>query len=155
MTDRRSRPRYDIVGALWGVLELHEDACIRNVSATGALLDSPFPVALDSAQTVRLSVDGQWVAVEAQENVVTAHLGLIRAVAERDRAVQLHGELRIVVHVAPDLFRVIQKIAEELVLSIRTVERHISNIYEKIDVHGSTARAAATAYAFSQGLAQA
>jgi non-specific serine/threonine protein kinase len=48
-----------------------------------------------------------------------------------------------------------QKIAEELILSIRTVERHVSNIYEKIGVHGNTARAAATAYAFSHGLAQA
>lgn len=45
-----------------------------------------------------------------------------------------------------------QKIAEELVISLRTVERHISNIYRKIGVHGSTARAAATAYAFSHGL---
>jgi predicted ATPase/DNA-binding CsgD family transcriptional regulator len=45
-----------------------------------------------------------------------------------------------------------QLIADELFLSIRTVERHISNIYEKIGVHGSTARATATAYAFSHGL---
>jgi non-specific serine/threonine protein kinase len=48
-----------------------------------------------------------------------------------------------------------RQIAEELVLSIRTVERHVSNIYEKIGVYGSTARAAATAYAFSHGLRQA
>jgi ATP/maltotriose-dependent transcriptional regulator MalT len=45
-----------------------------------------------------------------------------------------------------------QEIANELTLSVRTVERHISNIYEKIDVYGNTARAAATAYAFSHGL---
>jgi PilZ domain-containing protein len=66
MSDRRSQPRFDVVGVLWGVLELREEARIRNVSATGALLDSPFPVALDSAQTVRLSIDGQGVAVEAR-----------------------------------------------------------------------------------------
>jgi predicted ATPase/DNA-binding CsgD family transcriptional regulator len=47
-----------------------------------------------------------------------------------------------------------KKIAEELVLSVRTIERHISNIYKKIGVYGSTARAAATAYAFTHGLAQ-
>jgi LuxR family maltose regulon positive regulatory protein len=47
-----------------------------------------------------------------------------------------------------------QEIAEALVLSTRTVERHISNIYQKIGVSGNTARAAATAYAFSHGLAQ-
>lgn len=45
-----------------------------------------------------------------------------------------------------------QEIAGELVLSIRTVERHISNIYEKIGIYGKAARAAATAYALSHGL---
>jgi hypothetical protein len=51
---------------LWGVLELHEEARLRNVSATGVLLDSPVPMALDSAQTIRLEVDGQGVTVEAR-----------------------------------------------------------------------------------------
>lgn len=45
-----------------------------------------------------------------------------------------------------------QEIAAELVLSIRTAERHIANIYEKLGAHGKTARAAATAFAFSHGL---
>jgi DNA-binding CsgD family transcriptional regulator len=43
-----------------------------------------------------------------------------------------------------------QEIAEELFLSVRTVERHISTIYTKIGAHGRTARAAATAYALGQ-----
>jgi DNA-binding CsgD family transcriptional regulator len=41
-------------------------------------------------------------------------------------------------------------IAETLVLSVRTVERHIANIYGKIDAHG---RADATAFAFNSGIA--
>jgi DNA-binding CsgD family transcriptional regulator len=45
-----------------------------------------------------------------------------------------------------------REIAAELVLSIRTAERHIANIYEKLGAHGKTARAAATAFAFSHGL---
>ena len=45
-----------------------------------------------------------------------------------------------------------QEIATELVLSIRTAERHIANIYEKIGARGKTARAAATAFAFAHGL---
>jgi DNA-binding NarL/FixJ family response regulator len=44
-------------------------------------------------------------------------------------------------------------IATELVLSVRTVERHVENIYAKIDVSGRTARAAATAWAIAHGVA--
>lgn len=46
-----------------------------------------------------------------------------------------------------------QQIAETLVLSLRTVERHISNIYSKIEASGPTARAAATAFAYQHRLA--
>jgi DNA-binding NarL/FixJ family response regulator len=41
------------------------------------------------------------------------------------------------------------EIAEELFMSVRTVERHIANIYSKIDARG---RANATAYALTRGL---
>ncbi|HEY3613051.1 MAG TPA: LuxR C-terminal-related transcriptional regulator, partial [Gaiellales bacterium] len=44
-------------------------------------------------------------------------------------------------------------IAAELVVSVRTVERHVENIYGKIGVSGRTARAAATAWAYAHGLA--
>lgn len=39
-----------------------------------------------------------------------------------------------------------QEIADELVLSVRTVERHLANIYEKIGASGKSARAAAAVY---------
>jgi DNA-binding NarL/FixJ family response regulator len=39
--------------------------------------------------------------------------------------------------------------ATELVVSVTTVNRHISNLYDKIGAHG---RAAATAYAVTHGL---
>jgi ATP/maltotriose-dependent transcriptional regulator MalT len=45
-----------------------------------------------------------------------------------------------------------QDIAADLYLSVRTVERHISNIYAKVGAQGKTARAAATAYAHTHGL---
>jgi DNA-binding CsgD family transcriptional regulator len=44
------------------------------------------------------------------------------------------------------------EIAAELVLSVRTVERHISNIYAKLDLDGPGARAAATGFAADHGL---
>ena len=46
-----------------------------------------------------------------------------------------------------------QEIASALVLSVRTVERHISTIYEKLGAHGKVARAMASAYAVRHGLA--
>jgi DNA-binding NarL/FixJ family response regulator len=42
-----------------------------------------------------------------------------------------------------------KEIAAALVLSVRTVERHITNLYGKIDARG---KADATAYAFKHGL---
>jgi ATP/maltotriose-dependent transcriptional regulator MalT len=45
-----------------------------------------------------------------------------------------------------------QEIAEALTLSLRTVERYVSNIYGKVGGGGKTGRAAATAYAYQQGL---
>ena len=42
-----------------------------------------------------------------------------------------------------------REIADELVLSVRTVERHINNLYTKIGARG---KADATTYAFRHGL---
>ena len=66
MTDRRSQPRYDVVGSLWGVLELSEEARVLNISTSGALVDSPFPCAVDSTQAVRLGIEGHDVTVDAR-----------------------------------------------------------------------------------------
>jgi DNA-binding CsgD family transcriptional regulator/tetratricopeptide (TPR) repeat protein len=45
------------------------------------------------------------------------------------------------------------EIAAELVLSVRTVERHVANIYEKIGASGRAARATAVSYALATGVA--
>lgn len=43
-------------------------------------------------------------------------------------------------------------IAHRLVLSVRTAERHVANVYGKIGASGRTARAIATAWAYSHGI---
>jgi DNA-binding NarL/FixJ family response regulator len=45
-----------------------------------------------------------------------------------------------------------KEIAQELVLSVSTAQRHVANIYAKIGVHN---RAEATAYAFRHGVDEA
>ena len=40
-----------------------------------------------------------------------------------------------------------QEVASELVLSVRTVERHLSNIYDKLGTRGRTGRAVLATYA--------
>jgi ATP/maltotriose-dependent transcriptional regulator MalT len=47
-----------------------------------------------------------------------------------------------------------QEIADTLVLSVRTVERHISNIYQKLSLEGRSARTAAAARAHRLKLSQ-
>jgi DNA-binding NarL/FixJ family response regulator len=46
-----------------------------------------------------------------------------------------------------------QEIAADLVLSVRTVERHVSNIYAKVGASGRAARVVATDYAHTHGMA--
>jgi ATP/maltotriose-dependent transcriptional regulator MalT len=45
-----------------------------------------------------------------------------------------------------------EEVASELFLSVRTVERHLSNVYSKIGVHGRAARVLASTYASKNGL---
>lgn len=44
------------------------------------------------------------------------------------------------------------EVADRLVLSIRTVERHLATIYEKLQFEGRNARAAAVSYALREGI---
>lgn len=45
-----------------------------------------------------------------------------------------------------------EEIAAELVLSVRTVERHVANTYRKLRLSGRTARAAAASWAYAHGI---
>jgi hypothetical protein len=64
--DRRIRARFDVIGALWGLLELTESAHVVNISTTGALVESSSPVAVDSTQSIHLTLDDRSIAVDAR-----------------------------------------------------------------------------------------
>jgi hypothetical protein len=64
--DRRERVRLEVVGALRGSLELSATARVINISQTGALIESPLAMPVDSTQVVHFTVDGEDVPVEAR-----------------------------------------------------------------------------------------
>ena len=61
-----------------------------------------------------------------------------------------HREVEVLSLVADGLSN--EEIAKALVLSVRTVERHLGNMYEKLGARGKSARAVATGYAIASGL---
>jgi DNA-binding CsgD family transcriptional regulator len=78
------------------------------------------------------------------DNIQDRRLGMIRGRARRrDRLTP--REVQIVNLIADGASN--SAIGARLVLSVRTVERHIENIYSKLGVQGRTARAAVAAYA--------
>ncbi|WP_203337481.1 helix-turn-helix transcriptional regulator [Nocardioides limicola] len=121
-----------------------------------------------------------WQSVKARARVEQARLGLARSyelvgdpeAAGRERAAArvLHHELgdpsaqdgaplpggltpreaEVVCLVAGG--RSNQEIADVLVLSVRTVERHLAMVYQKLGVSGRSARAAAASFAHREGL---
>src|SRR5690606_36659226 len=48
--------------------------------------------------------------------------------------------------------KTIEEISEQLFISVRTVEKHITNIYSKLGVSGKSARAFASSYAIKNKL---
>jgi hypothetical protein len=64
--DRRAHTRFDVLGALWGVLELPEPARILNVSGTGMLIESSSPAVLGAVQTIGVLVEGEMVRFDTR-----------------------------------------------------------------------------------------
>jgi hypothetical protein len=54
------------VGSLWGALEVDRQAQLVNISRTGALIVSPVPAAVDSTQSVKLTIEGHEVKLAAR-----------------------------------------------------------------------------------------
>lgn len=57
--DRRVRPRFEIVGDLWGSLETSTSFRIRNLGRGGAMLESPRPLRQESLQWMSAVIDGR------------------------------------------------------------------------------------------------
>jgi hypothetical protein len=57
--DRRNRPRYDIVGDLWGSLETVLRLPVKNVSPGGALIECHVPLPIESIHRLTFECDGR------------------------------------------------------------------------------------------------
>jgi PilZ domain len=64
--DRRARVRLEVVGVLWGTLDVASAARVVNISRQGALIESPQSVPLESVQSIRFTVGGESVTVDAR-----------------------------------------------------------------------------------------
>ena len=72
--DRRIRPRFDIVGDLWGSLETVLRLPLRNVSRGGALIHSHVPLPSQSVHRIAFTSDGQDVAVPVRVSHVDSQV---------------------------------------------------------------------------------
>jgi hypothetical protein len=64
--DRRVRPRYDIVGDMWGTLEAVLRLPLKNVSPGGALIESHVPLPAESVHRLTFVCDGQETAAQVR-----------------------------------------------------------------------------------------
>jgi DNA-binding NarL/FixJ family response regulator len=99
-------------------------------------------VVLESANHILLSDEPAWASFVSE---LRAFLGTEQAVARPAvRLPELSArELEVLELVAAGLTN--EAIAERLTLSVRTVERHLTNMYVKLGVSGKAGRAAAAA----------
>lgn len=128
-------------------LVLHARGDKMNEFADGIFLASNIAgarlVALNSNNHITLSEEPAWqVVVDEVERFMQPELTRERPTVDVG-AVLSSRELEVI-RLAAD-GRDNNEIATALVLSVRTVERHLQNIYAKLEVTGKTARAAAVA----------
>jgi PilZ domain len=75
LADRRGKPRYDVVGELWGTLELVVQLTLRNLSPSGALIESHVPLTPDSVHWLRFDGGGRQIVTQMQVRHVTPSPG--------------------------------------------------------------------------------
>ena len=72
--DRRVRPRFDILGDLWGTLETVVRPYVMNVSRGGALLRSHMPLPVQSVLNLEFQENGQSHPVQVRVSHVDSEL---------------------------------------------------------------------------------
>jgi DNA-binding NarL/FixJ family response regulator len=89
--------------------------------------------------------------VESRARTALAKLGVADGTRAQTPAGLSRREREVLALVAQG--RSNEEIAATLVLSVRTVERHVANTYRKLRLSGRTARAAAASWAHAHGIA--
>lgn len=64
--DRRDRVRFEVFGFFWGTFDVREAARVRNLTSNGALIEAGEPLAVESNQSICLTVDGQATTAQAR-----------------------------------------------------------------------------------------
>ena len=109
------------------------------------LIPSARLVPLESSNHILLADEPAWQVFREEVRGFMSSAGADAASSEAaERIASLSAREREVLHLAAD-GRTNAEIAEILVLSVRTVERHLSNAYLKLGISGKSARTAAVA----------
>jgi LuxR family transcriptional regulator, maltose regulon positive regulatory protein len=146
----QARRRFEQARGLLVVAGTPPEVATAELELAGCLLDAGQPEAAARAATAALAA---FRALGAAHQAQRAE----RLLAEIDPAARGRPDLRLTPREV-EVLRLVgrgranDEIARDLFLSVRTVERHLANIYAKIGAAGRTARAAATACAHRNGI---
>ena len=83
--DRRGRIRLEVIGLLWGTLEVSNQARVINISRNGALIASAIPAAIESTQAVRLMLHSEEIKLRAR----VRHLKRVSGTGDEDAHYQI------------------------------------------------------------------
>lgn len=64
--DRRARVRFEVFGAFWGTFDAGEAVRLHDLTPHGALIEAQQPLAVESIQSVCLTLDGQPAVADAR-----------------------------------------------------------------------------------------
>ena len=75
--DRRDQVRFEVFGPFWGAFDVNEPVRVLDLSPNSALIEAQQPLAVESVQSVRLTIDGQPTVTEAKVNALPLAVRLL------------------------------------------------------------------------------